>query len=73
MAKWIGSLLAIAGVICTTIGIVKSCSWEYKLATGLSVAVPEVQVILYGGIAILVIGIICLIISQKKSQDVETE
>ncbi len=44
MAKWIGSLLAIAGVICTTIGIVKSCSWEYKLATGLSVAVPEVQV-----------------------------
>ena len=73
MAKWIGSLLAIAGVICTTIGIVKSCSWEYKLATGLSVAVPEVQAILYGGIAILVIGVICLIISQKKSQDVETE
>lgn len=73
MAKWIGSLLAIAGVICTTIGIVKSCSWEYKLATGLGVAVPEVQVILYGGISILVIGIICLIISQKKSQDVETE
>lgn len=28
---------------------------------------------LYGGIAILVIGVICLIISQKKSQDVETE
>lgn len=28
---------------------------------------------LYGGIAILVIGVICLIISQKKNQDVETE
>lgn len=28
---------------------------------------------LYGGIAILVIGVIRLIISQKKSQDVETE
>lgn len=44
MVKWIESLLAIAGVICTTIGIVKSCSREYKLATGLGVAVPEVQV-----------------------------
>lgn len=71
MAKGTGILPAITGAICTTIGIAKSCSWKYKIATGLGVAVPEVQAILYCGIAFLVIGIICPIISQKKSQNVE--
>lgn len=61
MSKVIGPLLALVGAICTTLGIIKRTSWEYQLADAFGAASSSVEIILWAGIIMLLLGIACII------------
>lgn len=63
-----GIVLAIIGAICTTVGIVKTNSWEYRLANAFGAQPSGVGFLLYGGIVIVIVGIILIAkgIKQEK-------
>lgn len=69
MKKTWGIILTILGAIGATYGLVETNSWEYQLAVGLGVQSSEITMIqccLYGGIVVLVVGIILLAIGISK-------
>lgn len=61
MSKVIGPILALVGAIGTTIGIIKKTSWEYQLADEFGAASSIVEVVLWAGIIMLLLGIACII------------
>ena len=68
MKKGAGIVLAIIGAICTVIGFIKINSWEYALAVELGVDTSRMQMVLYGGIAALLIGIVLIVGEVRKEK-----
>ena len=68
MKKGAGIVLTIIGAICAIIGIVKMNSWEYALAAELGMDTTQVQMILYGGIAALLIRIVLIVVETHKEK-----
>ena len=68
MKKGAGIVLTIIGAICAVIGIVKMNSWEYALAAELGMDTTQVQMVLYGGIAVLLIGIVLIVTEIHKEK-----
>lgn len=65
--KGIGLLLTVAGAICAVIGYMKTSSWEYKMADAFGAPMSSTPtILLYGGIAALVIGVVILIAGNNK-------
>lgn len=59
--KMLGWLLCIAGAAAATYGFVQTNSWEYQLAGAFGADTSNIQFILYGGIASVVIGLILVV------------
>ena len=71
MKIW-GIILSIAGAICAVIGYIQYSSWEYQLASAFGGGDAGPQVLLYGGAAALVVGIIMLISGVGKEKEEST-
>ena len=66
--KILGWLLCIAGAIAATYGLVQSNSWEYQLEGALGADTTNIQVLLYGGIASALIGLILIAVDSKSGE-----
>ncbi len=64
--KVLGILLMVAGGVCTAIGYTEMESWEYKLGEAFGYTNTTPSLLLYGGIAAVVIGLILLVCGGKS-------
>ena len=70
--KGLGVIMTIVGAILGIIGYIKCSSWEYQLASAYGLGGSGVKVMLCGGIALLVLGLILLFAggrSEKGNSD----
>ena len=66
--KGLGIILTIAGAVLGVVGYIKYSSWEYQLASAYGLD-SSAEIMLYGGIGILVVGLILLFVGSGRSKD----
>ena len=64
--KGLGVIMTIAGAALGIIGYIKYSSWEYQLASAYGLD-SSAEIMLYGGIGLLVLGLILLFVGSGRS------